>query len=306
MAHHHHHGPSHGAPREGDRRGLIVALVLLLALMAGELVVGVLASSLALLADAAHLLTDAAALMISLAAMRLAARPARGAMTFGSGRVEILSAQINGATLLVLAGVIVYEGIRRLIDPPAVDALPVLIVALVGAGVNVVAVRAVAGAGRESLNVEGSYQHLITDLYAFLATAAAALVILLTGFTRADALASLLVAALMLYSAYGLLKASGRIFLEAAPEGIDPDAIGRTLAAQPGVTEVHDLHVWEVTSGFPAFSAHVLVAVGDDCHGVRRQLEKVLRESFGIEHTTMQVDHASEGLLTVEVPSRYS
>ncbi len=278
--------------------------MLLLGLMAGELVVGVLASSLALLADAAHLLTDAGALVLSLGAMRLAARPARGAMTFGSGRVEILSAQINGATLLALGGVIVYEGIRRLIDPPAVDALPVLLVALVGAGVNVIAVRAVAGAGRESLNVEGSYQHLITDLYAFLATAVAAVVILLTGFTRADALASLLVAALMLHSAYGLLKASGRIFLEAAPKGIDPDAIGRTLAAQPGVAEVHDLHVWEVTSGFPAFSAHVLVAAGDDCHGVRRSLETVLRDSFGITHTTMQVDHEQE-LLRVEVRERH-
>jgi cobalt-zinc-cadmium efflux system protein len=176
-------------------------------------------------------------------------------------------------------------------------------VALVGVAVNLVATAVLAGGGRRSLNVEGSYQHLLTDLYAFIATAIAAVVILVSGFDRADAIASLVIAAVMLRSAYGLLRASGRVLLEAAPEGVDPDEIGRALAAHPQVLEVHDLHVWEVTSGFPALSAHVLVSPDCDCHAVRRELEAMLAERFGITHTTLQVDHrAPSRLLQVEEP----
>src|SRR5207302_6894769 len=225
--------------------------------------------SLALLSDAAHMLTDAAALGLSLVALRLAARPAKGAMTYGLKRAEILSAQANGVTLLVLGALVIYEGARRLSSPPDVEAGLVLAVALAGVAVNLVASRVLAGAGRRSLNVEGSLRHIVTDLYAFGATAVAAVVILATGFDRADAIASLFVAALMLHSAYVLLRASGRIFLEAAPEGIDVPAIGNALAAEPHVVQVHDLHVWEVTSGFPALSAHVVVERDCDCHAVR-------------------------------------
>jgi cobalt-zinc-cadmium efflux system protein len=283
---HFHHG------READQNALKTALVLILAFMVGEVVAGVLASSLALLSDAAHMLTDAAALAISLAAARLATRPASGAMTYGLGRVEILSAQANGVTLLVLGGVIVYEAIVRLVSPPDVRGGLVLIVALVGIVVNLAAAAVLGrGAGERSLNVEGSYRHILTDLYGFIATAIAAIVILATGFVRADAIASLLIAGLMLHAAYGLLKASGRVFLEAAPAGLNPDQIGRELAAQPDVVEVHDLHVWEVTSGFPALSAHVVVRAGSDCHALRRTLQRVLEERFGLRHTTLQVDH---------------
>ncbi|HEY8625148.1 MAG TPA: cation diffusion facilitator family transporter [Solirubrobacteraceae bacterium] len=236
------HGHSHGGHRDADRGALRSALVLISAFMLAEVVAGLLASSLALLSDAAHMLTDAAALAISLWASKLAARPARGAMTYGLGRVEILSAQANGVTLLVLSVVIVLDAISRLVSPPRVDATPVLIVAIAGAAVNVVAARILAGRGegRRSLNVEGSYRHILTDLYGFLATAVAAVVILATGFERADAVASLVISALMLRAAYALLKASGRVFMEAAPADIDPDEVGRTLAAQPGVVEVHD------------------------------------------------------------------
>jgi cobalt-zinc-cadmium efflux system protein len=247
------------------------------------------------------MLTDAGAIALSLVAARLAARPARGPMTYGLGRAEIFSAQVNGATLLVLGLLIVYAGVHRLVDPPGVDAWPVLGVALAGILVNLAAVRVLARANRESLNVEGSFQHLLTDLYAFVGTAVAAVVILATGFDRADAIASLAVAALMLRSAYGLLKASGRVFLEAAPEGVDPVEIGQALAAQPDVVEVHDLHVWEVTSGFPALSAHVVVTEAADCHAARAALEDVLRERFGLDHTTLQVEHAAPTkLLTIE------
>jgi cobalt-zinc-cadmium efflux system protein len=295
---------------------LKIALALIVLFMAAEIVVALLASSLALLSDAAHMLIDAAALAVALLAARLAARPARGAMTFGLGRAEIISANANGMTLLVLGLLIVYGAIRRLITPVEVQAVPVLIVALAGMVVNLIATRVLGAHGhahgpghdhrhdqddahdhdhdrrRRSLNIEGSYQHLLTDLFGFAATAIAAIVILLTGFDRADAIASLLIAAVMLYAAYGLIRASARVMMEAAPEGIDPDSIGRELAAYPGVAEVHDLHIWEVTSGFPAISAHVVVDAGHDCHEIRRALSTLLRDRVELAHSTLQVEHA--------------
>ncbi len=223
-------------------------------------------------------------------------------MTYGLGRAEILSAQANGVTLLVLACLIVYGAIGRLVSPPSVHATVVLIVALAGIPLNLVAARVLAGGHDHdrSLNVEGSYRHILTDLYGFIATAVSAVVILATGFDRADAIASLVIAGLMLRAAYDLLLASGRVFMEAAPAGVDPDEIGQALAAQPGVVEVHDLHVWEVTSGFAALSAHVVVRAGDDCHELRRTLQDLLDERFHIHHTTLQVDHEA-GPLQIEV-----
>jgi cobalt-zinc-cadmium efflux system protein len=303
---HAHHGHAHAAAAAaGERgaRGLKLALGLILAFMAAEVVCGILAHSLALLSDAGHMLTDAAALALSLVALRIARRPAGGAMTYGFGRVEILSAQANGITLVLLAAWIVYEAVRRLISPPDVHGTLVLVVALVGIVVNLAATMALSGARRGSLNIEGSYRHILTDLFAFIATAVAGAVILATGFARADAIASLLVAWLMLVAGVGLVKASARVFLEAAPEGVDPDQIGRALAAHPGVVEVHDLHVWEVTSGFPALSAHVIVRAGRDCHELRRTLQRELAQRYGLRHTTLQVDHeaAPQAPLRIEV-----
>jgi cobalt-zinc-cadmium efflux system protein len=296
---HGHGAHSHGATADSDGRKLAVALGLIVGLMVVEVVAGVVAHSLALLSDAGHMLTDAAALGLSLVALRFARRPAKGAMTYGFKRVEILSAMANGITLLVFALLITVEAIRRLFGPPHVRAGLILVVALVGAAVNLLATWTLARANRESLNVEGSFQHLLTDLYAFLATAAAAGLILLTGFERADPLASLLVAALMLRSSYCLLKACGRIFLEAAPAGLDPDTIGNAMIGLPGVVEVHDLHVWEVTSSFPALSAHVLVTAEANCHAARRDLEAMLHERFHLTHTTLQVDHEGNDLITL-------
>jgi cobalt-zinc-cadmium efflux system protein len=290
-------------------RSLIAALALILAFMAVEIVAGVIGSSLALLSDAGHMLTDAAALGMSLAAARLATRPAYGAMTYGLGRAEILSAQANGLTLLVLAGLIVYGAIVHLVSPPEVSGGLVLAVALVGIPVNLLAARILAGGrdGKRSLNLEGSYRHILTDLYGFIATAIAAGVILATGFDRADAIASLLIAGLMLHAGYGLLKASGRVFMEASPAGLDPNQIGNALAAVAGVVEVHDLHVWEVTSGFAALSAHVVVRGEDDCHELRRSLAQLLEEQFEIHHTTLQVDHEAAPLqIEVTPPGRSS
>ena len=303
-AHHHHHGPVGARP--ADERALRLALILIGVFMAGEFAAGLLASSLALLADAAHMLGDVAALGVSLVAARLVRRPAHGALTFGFGRAEILSAQVNGILLGALAVLIVVEAITRLVSPGRPDGTVMLVVALVGAAVNLAAVRGMHGQGERSLNVEGSFQHLLTDLYAFLMTAVAAVVILTTGFHRADPIASLLVAGLMLRAAGPLLRESARVFMEAAPTGLDPGEIGHALAAQPGVIEVHDLHVWEVTSGFPALSAHVLVAAGDDCHARRHELQALLHGRFGIDHTTLQVDHegAPQGPIQIETRQR--
>jgi cobalt-zinc-cadmium efflux system protein len=312
MAHDH----VHVRRRAADRSALKLALALILAFMAAEVAAGIVASSLALLSDAAHMLTDAAALALSLAAAGFADRPPRGAMTYGLGRAEILSAQANGITLLLLAALITYGGIARLISPPSVEGGVMLGVAGAGVLVNLLITRILAAASRDragddgrsmrSLNVEGSFRHILTDLYGFIATALAAIVILATGFSRADPIASILIAALMVHASYGLLKASGRIFMEAAPAGLDPEQIGMALAGHPDVVQVHDLHVWEVTSGFPALSAHVVVRAGDDCHQTRRVLQRMLEERFGVHHTTLQVDHeaASQPPLQIELSDR--
>jgi len=291
------HGHTHGGGEDARRLG--VALALILAFMVGEVVAGILAHSLALLSDSAHMLTDAGALVMSLVVLRLAARPAGGNRTFGLRRSEILSAQANGAALLVLAGLIVYGAVRRLVSPPPSNGTVILVVALVGIGVNVLATWQLAGANRRSLNVEGSFQHVLNDLYAFIATAIAGAVILVTGWVRADAVAALFVAALMLRASWRLLRDSGRVLLDIAPSGLPVNEIGNAMASHPGVVEVHDLHVWEVTTEFPTLSAHVLVDPGADCHGIRRELEALLRDRFGLAHTTLQVEHAPAKLVQI-------
>lgn len=298
---HDHAAHAHRLSPDADRSKLTIALGLIVAFMAVEVAAGVISHSLALLSDAGHMLGDGAAIAFSLVALHLAARPAQGAMTFGLRRLEILSAQANGVTLLILAALIAYEAIRRLFEPAEVRGGLMLAVALLGIVVNVVAVLTLARANRESLNVQGSFQHVLTDLYGFIGTAIAAAIILVTGFDRADPIASLLIAALMIRAGVSLVLASGRIFLEAAPKGLDPDAIGRALVAQPDVVEVHDLHVWEISSGFPSLSAHVLVEADSDCHAARRALEALLHDSFKLQHTTLQVDHRAEELLSIEL-----
>ena len=271
------------------------------------MVVGILADSLALLADAApHAHRRRRARHVADRA-RLVSRPAGGNLTFGLKRTEILSAQANGATLLVLACLIVYEGIRRLITPPEAGGKAMVIVACLGIVVNVVATWQLAKANRETMNIEGSFQHLLTDLAAFVFTAIAGVIILATDWTRADGVASLIIAVIMLRAAYGLLRDSGRVLLEAAPEGMDVQEIGRALATHPHVDSIHDLHIWELSSDLSALSAHVLVHPGDDCHAIRRELEHLLDERFGITHTTLQVDHSeSHRLLTISSARRES
>lgn len=299
--HEHGHGHDHGAAvtADTDRRMLLGALGLILGFMLVEVVLGVAAHSLALISDAGHMLTDAFSLVLALVAMRLAAKPAHGRWTFGFKRAEILSAQANGITLLVLVGIFLYEAVQRLITPPAVHGALVVVTALVGIAVNAAAALLIRRANRDSLNVEGAFQHILNDAWAFLATAVSGVIVLTTGFDRADAIATLVVAALMARAGYGLVRDSWRIFLEAAPEGVDPVELGVRLKELDGVVQVHDLHVWTITSGFPALSAHVLVAPGRDCHAVRQGLEDLVHREYDIEHTTLQVDHAPSETLTI-------
>jgi len=309
----HDHDPAPGVPGT-DARWLSAALALILAFMAAEIVAGLAAHSLALISDAAHMLTDAAAIALVLITARLAARPPTGGYTYGLRRTEIMSAQANGITLVLLAIWLGYSAIRRLVTPPVTSGGTVLVVALAGVVVNLAATLLIARAGgrphhddhgahygsQPSLNVTGAFKHILTDLYAFAATAVAGLVIVLTGFTRADAIATLVVVVLMVHAGSGLIKRSGRIFLEAAPAGLDPAAVGAAMAARQHVTEVHDLHIWEITSGLPAASAHILVAAGEDCHAVRADLEAFLSSHYDISHATLQVDHAAR---TADQPS---
>ncbi len=295
MAHDHSHSYA-GA----DEKRLAAALVLIVAFMLAEVAAGILASSLALISDAGHMLTDAIAIGLALAALRLAQRPPAGSFTYGMRRAEILSAQVNGITLLLLGLLITYEGIRRLVHPPEVEGAIVVIVAVAGIAVNLMAARLLAGAERRSLNVEGAFLHIVTDLFAFIATAIAGALVLIWGLDRADGIASLLIAALMLWAAYGLLRETGRVFMEAAPRDLDPQAIGEALVNEAGVVEVHDLHVWEVTTGMPAISAHMIVRQEADCHEARWRAARLLADRFGVEHSTLQVEHEADELLQIE------
>lgn len=292
----HVHGLS-GHSSERNERLVLGAMGLIGAFMLGEVIAAILAGSLALLADAGHMLTDAGALAMSFWASRLARRPARGAMTFGFKRAEILSAAANGLTLAVIATAVAVGAVARLVHPIAVDGVTVTAVALAGVVFNLAATSLLARADRQSLNIAGAFAHILTDLWAFAATVVAGVIIITTGFERADAIASLVVVALMVKAAWGLLRASGRVLLEGAPEHVDLQEIRDHILGVAAVTSVHDLHAWVVTSDLPAVSAHVVVR--DDCFAdgsaprVLDQLQECLAGHFDVEHSTFQLEPAS-------------
>jgi cobalt-zinc-cadmium efflux system protein len=294
--HHHDDGHVHAIRADADRRYLTIALALIVGFMVFEIAVGILAHSLALLSDAGHMLTDAGALIGAIWASRLALRPAAGTWTFGYSRAEILSASINGLTLLLVAVLIAIESVRRLLDPPEVPGLALVVVAGVGGLVNLAATWVLAKADRNSLNVEGAFQHLLTDAYAFVATFVAGLVLLATGWERADPIASLFVVALLLKAAWGLLRAAGHVLLERAPEDVDLESVRSHLLGTPHVRDVHDLHAWVVTSDLPARSAHVVVE--DSCFSdghapqILDALQACIRGHFDVEHSTFQLEPA--------------
>ncbi|MDQ3121463.1 MAG: cation diffusion facilitator family transporter [Actinomycetota bacterium] len=295
MAHTHDHG------RAGSRNALALALAITAAYTVAEVVGGVLTGSLALLADAVHMLSDNVALALALFAVWLADRPASPERTYGFKRAEVLAALANGVALVALSIWIFYEAFQRVRDPPDVLGGWVLVLGLVGIGVNLAAGVILSRARKDSLNVEAAFRHVFADLLGSIGVVAAAVVILTTGWLEADPLASVLIGVLVLGSSWSILRDSTTILLEAAPSGLDTRAVGDRLAHAPGVVEVHDLHIWTITSGFPALSAHVLVGRGEDCHARRLELARLLEQEFGIEHTTLQVDHVGERGALVEL-----
>jgi len=280
-----------------DQRYLAVALGMIAGLMVVEVVVAIVSGSLALFADAAHMLTDAGAIAGSVWAIRLARRPPCHSWSFGLKRAEILAAAGNGITLLVASVVILVEAVRRLVHPPPVNGVALLVVALAGVGVNLAATGVLARADRTSLNVEGAFQHILTDLYAFIGTAAAGAIIIVLGYRRADPAVSLLVVALMLRASWQLLSASGRILLQGTPAAMDLDEVRRHIHELPEVVSVHDLHVWTLTSALPVLSAHVVIS--DRCLSdgsaaqVLDRLQDCLSGHFDVEHSTFQLEPAT-------------
>jgi cobalt-zinc-cadmium efflux system protein len=286
--------------RAASRRALAITLCLTVAYTLAEAIAGLLTDSLALLADAAHMLSDDLSIGIALFAIWLADRPSTPRRTFGFQRAEILAALFNGVTLVAISIWIFVEAGARFGDPPDIDAGPVLVVACGGLAVNLAAAWVLHRGGGESLNVSAALRHVIADLLGSVGVIVAAVVILTTGWEYADPLISILIGLLVLASSWTVLRDSVAVLLEASPREMDVENIGRAMAATPGVVQVHDLHVWTITSGFPALAAHVLVGADDDCHAKRRELERMLREEFDLDHTTIQVDHDRPELLQIE------
>jgi cobalt-zinc-cadmium efflux system protein len=285
--------------REGSKRALKLVLALTSAFLVAEVVGGVISDSLALLADAGHMLSDTLSLGVALFAAWLAARPGGPSRTFGYRRAEILAALFNGVTLVAISIWIFIEAGMRFGDPPDVEAGLMLAIAVVGLGVNVVAARILHGHSGESLNVSAALRHVVADILGSVGVIVAAVVILATGWEYADPVVSVAIGLLILASSWTILRDSVQILLEGSPAGTDVEQVGLAMAEVAGVKQVHDLHVWTITSGFPALAAHVLVDRDTDCHATRRELEAMLHERFELDHTTLQVDHEGGELLQI-------
>lgn len=296
-SHHGDHGHAQGFHDHGRgaaRRALAIVFVLTSAFIVAEIVGGLITGSLALLADAGHMLSDALSLGISLFAIWLAGRPATPNRSFGYKRAEILAVLFNGITLVAISAWIFVEAYRRFSEPSEVLGGWMLAVAVLGLLVNIAGVMILSRSGGESLNVQGALRHVLADVFGSVGAILAALVILATGWRYADPVISVLIGLLVLGSSWRLLRDSTNILLEGTPPGIDGARVGNSMAGLQGVKEVHDLHIWTITSGFPALSAHVLVGYDEDCHARRRDLEELLAHEYGIKHTTLQVDHADD------------
>ncbi|MFN2471299.1 MAG: cation diffusion facilitator family transporter [Gaiellaceae bacterium] len=301
----HAHAHDHGERLRGDRRRLGLALALVVSFMGVEVVAGVLADSLALLADAGHMLADAASLAVALGAAWMAASPATPQRSFGLRRTEILAALANGVALVAIAVWIFLEAVGRLDDPPEPLGGWMVAVGSLGLVVNLAAAAVMAGGRARSLNIQAAYRHVLTDLAGSVGVVAAGAIVLATGWRYADPLVAIAIALLVLASSWGVLRDSVGVLLEATPRGVDATAVGRAMAAHAAVREVHDLHIWTITSGFPALSAHVLVDPGADCHAVRRDLEGELEARFSLTHTTLQVDHSGAPTAPVALGEPY-
>ena len=294
-------GAKVAARRADSRRRMLVALAINVVMLVAEAVGGFLTGSLALLADAGHVLSDVSAITLGLIAASIAARAGSARRTFGLQRAEVLAGLVNGLALVAISIWIAFEAIGRFSESVELDAVPVLALGFFGLAGNVVATIVLARGERGDINLEGVLRHSAADALGSVGVIASALVILATGWEEADAVASLLIAALVLASSWRLISEPLDVLMEAAPGSIDVDELGAALCRTEGVVAVHDLHVWTVTSGFIALSAHVVVAQGADRDLTRASVAMLLRDEYGIEHTTLQMeDEEDDGLITVE------
>ncbi len=292
--HDHDHFPADSSDSRQKKRALKTVLVITVFFTGVEIVGGVLTGSLALLADAGHMLSDNMSLALALFAVWLADRPPSSTRSFGYKRAEILAALVNGVALVVVAGWIFYEAIQRLSDPPDVLGGWMLLVACIGLGANIVGAVILYRSQGESLNVKAAFRHVLGDLAGSVGAIIAAVIIITSGWLYADPIIGMLIGVLVLASSWLILKESLRILLEATPTDIDSSDVGQNMVLVEGVEDVHDLHIWTITSGFPALTAHVLVGRDCDCHQLRRGLEKLLLTKYGVRHTTLQVDHVHD------------
>ena len=303
VAHAHHHAHGHGHAHgsvDGSRKALGWALAITVAFGVVQIVGGIVFGSLALLADSVHNLSDGLAIGLALGAAWLAGLPAQGARTFGWRRAEILAALVNALTLIAVALWIAWGAWERFRHPTSVGGLGVLAIGAIGIVANGVPVwMMLRHADRTNLNVRGALIHAATDVLGSVGVVIAGAIVMLTGWTRADPVIAALIGLVVLISSWQLLRDSVRILLEVAPAGLEPDVIGRTIASEPGVRNVHDLHVWTITSGLDALSAHVVIAEAADADEVLHRLEGVLEELFGITHSTLQIDRDHSGLLQI-------
>jgi cobalt-zinc-cadmium efflux system protein len=275
-------------------QALVINVVMVIVSVVGALIT----DSLALFADAGHVLSDVLAIALGIAAAKVAARPASGRGTFGFGRVEILAALINGLALVAVSIWIAIEAIGRFSDPPVIDGVGVFIFGGIGLVGNLLATWVLVRGDREDINLEGVLRHSVADALGSLGVIIAGLGIALTGWDELDPIVGLLISVLILISSWRLIKEPVEVLLERAPEGMDVETVGMAIAAVRGVREVHDLHIWSITSGFPALAAHVTVEADCELDGTRRAIEAMLREEFDIEHTTLQV--TAERLLQLD------
>lgn len=299
MGHHHHHGHhghSHSHAHTNNKKALFSAFIIIASFMVVEVIGGILTNSLALLSDAGHMLSDAASLGLSFFAIKLGEKQGTLAKTYGYKRFEIIAAALNGITLIVVSLFIFYEAVHRFLAPPNVQSKGMLIISVLGLLVNIIAAWILMrGDKDDNLNVRSAFLHVIGDMLGSVGAIAAALLIMFFGWGIADPIASVIVAALILVSGFRVTKDSFHILMEGAPEQIGMEQVKAALGRIPMVKEVHDLHIWTITSGYPVLSCHITI-YDDGVHDeILAQAQKILHDEFEIEHSTLQVEKAANG-----------
>lgn len=296
MSHHHHHGHSHGHSHTGNKKALFSSLILISLFMIVEVVGGFVTNSLTLLSDAGHMLSDAASLGLSFFAIKLGERKVTQENTFGFKRFEIIAAALNGLLLMIVSVIIFYEAFHRFFAPPEVKSSGMLLISVIGLIVNIMAAwMLMAGDKEENLNVRSAFLHVMSDVLGSIGAIVAALLIMFFGWGIADPIASVIVSVLIIISGFRVTKESYHILMEGVPSQVDMEKLKNTLRKIPMVMEVHDLHIWTITSGYPVLSCHLTIrndAVHDD---ILFKAQKVLHDEFEIEHSTIQVEKEANG-----------